>query len=82
MPANQETAWQQLLSAKNIKLEARRDRAEDLRFEGKTAETRFTLRLRLQAGGDLPNNSETRYRAVFEQDSSRWALRQLVPVSQ
>jgi serine/threonine-protein kinase len=82
MPANQETAWQQLLGAKNIKLEARRDRAEDLRFEGKTAETRFTLRLRLQAGGDLPNNSETKYRAVFEQDSSRWQLRQLVPVSQ
>jgi serine/threonine-protein kinase len=82
MPANQETAWQQLLGAKNIKLEARRDRAEDLRLEGKTAETRFTLRLRLQAGGDLPNNSETKYRAVFEQDSSRWQLRQLVPVSQ
>jgi uncharacterized protein YjdB len=82
MPANQETAWQQLLGAKNVKLEARRDRAEDLRLEGKTAETRFTLRLRLQAGGDLPNNSETRYRAVFEQDSSRWQLRQLVPVSQ
>jgi uncharacterized protein YjdB len=81
MPANQETAWQQLLGAKNVKLEARRDRAEDLRLEGKTAETRFTLRLRLQAGGDLPNNSETKYRAVFEQDSSRWQLRQLVPVS-
>ena len=82
MPANQETAWQQLLGAKNVKLEARRDRAEDLRIEGNTAETRFTLRMRLQAGGDLPNNSETKYRAVFGQDGSRWQLRQLVPVSQ
>jgi uncharacterized protein YjdB len=82
MPANQETAWQQLLGARNVRLEARRDRAEDLRIDGQTAETSFTLRLRLQAGGDLPSNSETKYRAVFEQDSSRWQLRQLIPQTQ
>jgi hypothetical protein len=64
------------------RLEASRERTQPPRIEGEAAETRFTLRLKLQSAGAPANEFTTDYRAQFEQDAGKWQLRRLVQLSQ
>jgi len=75
--------WQGMLEEKRLtRLEASRERTQAPRIEGETAETRFTLRLKLQSAGAPANEFTTDYRAQFEQDAGKWQLRRLVQLSQ